>query len=69
MAEHTYKLIELTGSSTKSIEEAIQNAITKANQSVRNMRWFEMTELRGYIDNGLVQHWQATIKIGFTLED
>lgn len=69
MTDHIYKHIELTGSSTKSIEEAVQNAITKANESVRNMRWFEMIGLRGYIDNGQVMHWQVSIKIGFTLED
>ncbi len=69
MSEHVYKHIELTGSSQKSVEDAIQNAITKANKSVRNMRWFEMTELRGHIDNGIIAHWQVTIKVGFTLED
>ncbi len=69
MPDHIYKHIELTGSSKNSIEEAIQNAVTKAQQTVRNMRWFEMTDLRGHIDNGTVSHWQVTIKIGFTLED
>ncbi|RKY91817.1 MAG: hypothetical protein DRQ01_07130 [Ignavibacteriae bacterium] len=69
MSEHVYKHIELTGSSKTSIEEAIQNAVTKSSESVRNMRWFEMTDLRGHIDEGKVSYWQATIKIGFTLED
>ncbi|MBT8380648.1 MAG: dodecin family protein [Ignavibacteria bacterium] len=69
MPDHIYKHIELTGSSKNSIEEAVQNAVTKAQQSVRNMRWFQMTELRGHIDDGNVSHWQVTIKIGFTLED
>ncbi len=69
MPDHIYKHIELTGSSKTSIEEAVQNAVTKAQQSVRNMRWFQMTDLRGHIDNGSVSHWQVTIKIGFTLED
>jgi len=69
MPDHVYKHIELTGSSKTSIEEAIQNAVVKANQSVRNMRWFEMVDLRGQIDNGMVSHWQVTIKVGFTLED
>jgi len=68
MADHIYKHIELTGSSKNSIEEAIQNAVAKANESVKNMRWFQMTDLRGHIDNGNVSHWQVTIKIGFTLE-
>lgn len=62
-------MIELTGSSDKGIEEAIQNAIAKAGQSVRNMRWFQVMDTRGHIDNNQVQHWQVTIKIGFTMED
>jgi flavin-binding protein dodecin len=69
MPDHIYKHIELTGSSKNSIEEAIQNAVVKANESVRNMRWFQMIDLRGHIDNGNVSHWQVTVKIGFTLED
>ena len=69
MPGHIYKHIELTGSSKNSIEEAVQNAVVKANESVRNMRWFQMVDLRGHIDNGNVSHWQVTIKIGFTLED
>ncbi len=69
MTDHTYKHIELTGTSKQSVEEAVQNAITKSNESVRNMRWFQMTDLRGHIDEGKVSHWQVTIKIGFTMED
>jgi len=69
MPDHIYKHIELTGSSKNSIEEAVQNAVVKANESVRNMRWFQMVDLRGHIDNGNVSHWQVIIKIGFTLED
>ena len=69
MPDHIYKHIELTGSSKNSIEEAIQNAVVKASESVRNMRWFQMTDLRGHLDDGKVSHWQVTIKIGFTLED
>ncbi len=69
MANHIYKHIELTGSSPEGVQQAIQNAITKAYQTIRNMRWFEVIETRGHIDNGLVTHWQVTIKIGFTLED
>ena len=69
MADHIYKHIELSGSSKNGIEEAIQNAVVKANETVKNMRWFQMTDLRGHIDNGGVSHWQVTIKIGFTLAD
>ena len=68
MSDHIYKHIELTGSSKNGIDEAIQNAVAKANETVKNMRWFQMTDLRGHIDNGNVSHWQVTIKIGFTLE-
>ena len=69
MPEHVYKHIELTGSSKTSIEEAIQNALTKAATTVRNMRWYVVTETRGYIENNVVTYHQVTIKIGFTLED
>jgi flavin-binding protein dodecin len=68
MADHVYKKIEITGSSSKSIEEAVENALGKASQTVRNMRWFEVVETRGHIEEGRVAHWQVTIKIGFTLE-
>ena len=69
MSEHVYKHIELTGSSKTSIEEAIQNAVNKAAKSVRSMRWFVVTEQRGYIENNAVSYYQVTIKVGFTLED
>jgi len=69
MSEHTYKQIELTGTSAKSSDEAIRNAVRKASGTVREMRWFELTELRGEITGEEVAHWQATIKIGFRLED
>lgn len=68
MSDHVYKIVELTGSSTESIEAAIENAIQRASDTVRNMRWFEVTDTRGHIDNGSVAHWQVTLKIGFTLE-
>jgi len=68
MADHVYKKIEITGSSSKSIEEAVENALSRASQTVRNMRWFEVVETRGYIEEGRIAHWQVTIKIGFTLE-
>ncbi|MCH7964609.1 MAG: dodecin domain-containing protein [Bacteroidetes bacterium] len=69
MSEHVYKHIELTGSSKTSLEDAIQNAVNKAAKSVRNMRWFIVTEQRGYIENNAVAYYQVTIKVGFTLED
>lgn len=69
MSDHTYKLIELTGSSTESSDQAIQNAINKASDSVKNMHWFEVVETRGYIEAGGVKYWQVTIKVGFRIED
>ncbi len=69
MAHHVYKLIELTGSSPNSLEEAIETAIARAAKTVRHMRWFEVVSARGQIEDGKVAHWQVTLKVGFTLED
>jgi dodecin len=69
MSEHIYKLIELVGSSKIGIEDAAQNAITKAGVSVRNMRWCQVVETRGYIEDAKIAYWQVTVKIGFTIED
>ena len=69
MDEHVYKMTELTGSSKKSIEDAIQNAISKASKTVSNMRWFQVTETRGYIEKNEVSYWQLTIKIGSSIGD
>ncbi|WP_119155708.1 dodecin [Caldimonas tepidiphila] len=66
--DHVYKTIELTGSSPTGIEHAVQTALAKASQSVRNIRWFEVIETRGHVEEGRVAHWQVTIKAGFTLE-
>lgn len=68
MSHHTYKHLELTGSSTVGIEDAVQQAITKAHQTVRNIQWFQVTETRGHVVDGVVAHWQVTMKLGFTLE-
>jgi dodecin len=62
-------MIELTGSSKASMEDAVKNAVSRAAKTVRNMRWFQVTETRGHIDNNEVSHWQVTIKIGFTLDE
>jgi len=69
MSDHIYKKIELVGSSPNGFEEAVKNALARAEKTVRNMRWFEVAETRGYIENGKISHWQVTLKIGFTLED
>ena len=68
MSDHVYKSIELTGSSEKSSDDAIRTALSKASGSIHNMRWFEVTNTRGHIENGQVAHWQVTIKVGFTLD-
>ena len=68
MSQHVYKQVELTGSSETSIEDAVQRAIAKASESIHNLRWFEVTNTRGHIENGRVAHWQVTMKVGFTLD-
>ena len=69
MPDHVYKSIELTGSSKTSPKDAIENAINKASQSIHDMRWFEVVDTRGHIDDGKIAHWQVTVKVGFTLDD
>jgi flavin-binding protein dodecin len=68
MSSHTYKKIELVGSSTKSIEDAVQNAVAKAATTEKNLRWLEVTETRAHLEDGKIAHWQVTVKIGATLE-
>jgi len=68
MSKHVYKILELTGSSPSSIEDAVNTAIAKASETVRNMHWFEVVETRGHIQDDKVAHWQVTVKVGFTLE-
>jgi flavin-binding protein dodecin len=67
--DHVYKTIELVGSSTTGIEDAITNAIARASQTVHNLRWFEVVRTSGQIQDSQVAHWQVTLKIGFTLDD
>jgi flavin-binding protein dodecin len=69
MSEHVYKIIELVGSTKTSIEEAIQNALAKAATTIRDIRWFEVVETRGYVEHGKVAYYQVTLKLGFTLEE
>ncbi len=69
MSDHIYKKIELTGSSTIGMQEAIENAISKAAKTIHDMRWFEVVETRGHLDQGKIAHWQVTIKIGFALTE
>jgi flavin-binding protein dodecin len=69
MKDHVYKTIELTGSSAQSSDEAVRNALAKAGKTIRGMRWFQVLECRGHIENNRIDHWQVTLKVGFTLED
>jgi dodecin len=68
MKDNVYKLIELTGTSTVSVEEAVDKAIQRAHKTIKNLRWFQVVETRGAINKGKVDHWQVTIKVGFTVE-
>ncbi len=69
MKNPVYKLIELTGTSPTSIEDAVVLAIKRAHKTIKNLCWFQVVETRGNIDKGKVKHWQVTIKVGFTVED
>jgi dodecin len=68
MKDKVYKLIELTGTSTRSVEDAVNTALQRAGKTVKNLRWFEIIETRGDIDKNRVKHWQVTLKVGFTVE-
>jgi flavin-binding protein dodecin len=69
MDDHVYKVVELVGSSNTSIEDAIQTAIRRAGRTLRNLRWFEVIQTRGHVENGEVRHYQVVLKAGFTLDD
>ena len=69
MSDHVYKTIELVGSSAKGPDDAVSNAIARAATTVRHLRWFEVLDTRGHIEDGRIAHWQVTVKVGFTLED
>ena len=69
MSDHVYKHIELTGSSKTSVQDAVETAIARAAKTLRGMHWFEVTDTRGYIEDGKVAYWQVTVKVGFTLEE
>jgi len=69
MKDHVYKQIELTGTSTTTMEDAVNKALKRAHKTIKNLSWFQVTETRGSIDKGKVQHWQVTLKVGFAVED
>ena len=68
MSDHVYRLIQLTGTSTVSSDDAVRKAISRASDTLHHLRWFEVLETRGGIENGEVKHWQGTIRVGFTLD-
>ena len=69
MSDHVYKQIRLTGSSTNSIEDAVGNAVRRASRTVEHMRWFQVLDTRGHIENGRISHWQVSIEVGFTIAE
>jgi dodecin len=69
MSNHVYKSVELTGSSNVGTDDAVRNAIARASQTLHNLRWFEVTQVRGHLENGAIAHWQVTVKVSFTLDE
>jgi len=69
MPDHVYKSVELTGSSAVGSDDAVKKAIARASKTLHNLRWFEVVQVRGHIENGAVAHWQVTVKVGFSLEE
>lgn len=69
MSEHTYRVTEIVGTSTESTDQAIRNGIERASQTLRNLDWFEVTEVRGHLVDGRVEHYQVGLKVGFRLDD
>ncbi|GAA1957626.1 dodecin [Kitasatospora viridis] len=69
MSEHTYRVTEIVGSSHEGTDAAIRNALSRASQTLRNIDWFEVTQVRGHVGDGEIKHYQVTVKVGFRLED
>ena len=69
MTDHNYRVIEIVGSSPESLQQAIRNGVSRAGQTLRNLEWFEVTEIRGYIQDGSVAHFQVGLKVGFRIEE
>ncbi|MGP4092019.1 dodecin [Streptomyces sp. KR55] len=69
MSNHTYRVTDIVGTSPEGVDQAIRNGIGRASQTLRNLDWFEVTEVRGQLDNGEIAHWQVSMKVGFRLED
>ncbi|CAM5607798.1 MULTISPECIES: dodecin [Streptomyces] len=69
MSNHTYRVTDIVGTSPDGVDQAIRNGIARASQTLRNLDWFEVTDVRGQLDGGDIAHWQVTMKVGFRLED
>ena len=69
MSNHTYRVTEIVGTSPDSVDQAVRNAITRASQTLRNLDWFEVTQVRGQIEEGQIAHWQVGLKVGFRLDE
>ncbi|MDL2076049.1 dodecin family protein [Streptomyces sp. GXMU-J15] len=69
MSNHTYRVTDIVGTSPEGVDQAIRNGIERASQTLRNLDWFEVTEVRGQLENGTIAHWQVTMKVGFRLDD
>lgn len=69
MPDHVYKSVELTGSSTRGVEDAVQSALRRASKTLHNLRWFQVTDVRGHLEDGAIGHWQVSLKVGFTLDE
>ncbi len=69
MSAHTYKVTEIVGSSSEGIDDAVRSGIARASESLRNLGWFEVTDIRGHLEDGAIAHFQVTMKVGFRLED
>ncbi|MFE7129239.1 dodecin [Streptomyces sp. NPDC057638] len=69
MSNHTYRVTEIVGTSTEGVDQAIRNGVTRAGQKLRGLDWFQVTEVRGHIVDGTIEHYQVGLKVGFRLED
>jgi dodecin len=69
MDDHVYRVIEVVGTSPKSVDDAVKTAVARASKTIRNLRWFEVVQTRGHLEEGKVHHFQVTLRIGFTMED
>jgi len=69
MSSHIYRMVEIVGTSSQGVDDAISNGIARANRTIRNLDWFQVTEIRGHLQEGQIADWQVSMKVGFRLED